>query len=100
MGDATFTFRLDQALKAAFTQAAKASDHNAAQLLRQLMRDYVQQQEAKAAEEAWLEREIAAGLREADDPNAVWLSEDDVKAATQRLRQRLVKKLAEQERNQ
>ena len=41
MGEATFTFRVDEALKAEFAQAAKADDRTAAQLLRDFMRDYV-----------------------------------------------------------
>jgi predicted transcriptional regulator len=99
MGEATFTFRVDEELKASFTQAAKATDHNAAQLLRQFMRDFVREQEAKAAEEAWIEREIADGLREADaTPEADWVSHEVVKEEMARERAELLKLIAERKR--
>lgn len=41
MADNTFTFRVDQALKAAFSEVAAAQEHTAAQLLRLLMRDEI-----------------------------------------------------------
>ena len=41
MPDTTFTFRLDDALKAAFAETARAEDRTAAQLLRVLMREAV-----------------------------------------------------------
>ena len=44
MGDVTFTLRVDEALKTEFAAAAKACDRTAAQLLRDFMRAYVQQQ--------------------------------------------------------
>lgn len=44
MPDATFTFRVEDELKAAFTAAAKAHDRTGAQLLRDFMRDYVGRQ--------------------------------------------------------
>lgn len=49
MGDVTFTLRVDEALKTEFAAAAKACDRTAAQLLRDFMRAYVQQQQAQAA---------------------------------------------------
>ena len=48
MGEATFTFRVDEALKAEFTQAAKESDRTGAQLLRDFMREYVRKREEDA----------------------------------------------------
>lgn len=38
MSDATFTFRVDEALKSEFATAAKARDRTSAQLLRDFMR--------------------------------------------------------------
>jgi len=46
MTDATFTFRVDEELKARFSEAAKARDRTGAQLLRDFMRDFVARQEA------------------------------------------------------
>jgi hypothetical protein len=37
MSDATFTFRVDEALRSEFAQAAKARDRTGAQLLRGFM---------------------------------------------------------------
>lgn len=44
MSDTTFTFRVDEDLKAEFANAAKAHDRTGAQLLRDFMRSYVAQQ--------------------------------------------------------
>ena len=41
MSDATFTFRVDEGLKAEFASAAKAHDRTGAQLLRDFKRNYV-----------------------------------------------------------
>lgn len=49
MGDVTFTFRVDETLKNDFAAAAKARDRTGAQLLRDFMRSFVQQQ-AQATE--------------------------------------------------
>ena len=54
MSDATFTFRVDENLKAAFTNAAKAHDRTGAQLLRDFMRSYVAQQQEAQHYDAWL----------------------------------------------
>ena len=63
MGEATFTFRVDEALKAEFTQAAKADDRTAAQLLRGFMREYVRKREEEAAYDVAGYRDAPAGLR-------------------------------------
>ena len=41
MSESTFTFRVDEDLKAAFTAAAKDNDRTAAQILREAMREYI-----------------------------------------------------------
>lgn len=73
MSDATFTFRVEDALKAEFTLAAKSVDRTGAQLLRDFMRDFVQKQNA-AQHEAWLRSQVQAGLVQAQTgqlvPNA------------------------------
>ena len=53
MSEATFTFRVDEVLKNDFATAAKACDRTGAQLLRDFMRSYVQQQEQTAAHDVW-----------------------------------------------
>ena len=54
MAESTFTFRVDEELKAAFTAAAKANDRNAAQVLREVMRDYVAEEAMEPGYKEWL----------------------------------------------
>ena len=74
--ETTFTFRVDETLKSAFTNAAKAHDLPGSQLLRDFMREYVE----KAEHDAWFRAEVEEGLREADDPNAEWVPHEQMKA--------------------
>jgi predicted transcriptional regulator len=60
MGEVTFTFRVGNDLKDAFTQAARAQDRTAAQLLRDYMREVVQRQREDADYESWLRRKLEA----------------------------------------
>jgi predicted transcriptional regulator len=46
--ESSFNFRIDPALKAAFSQATEAEDKPAAQVLRDFMRAYVKQRERRA----------------------------------------------------
>lgn len=62
MTDATFTFRVDEALKSEFAAAAKARDRSGAQLLRDFMRDFVRQQQGTAEHDAWFRRQVQIGL--------------------------------------
>lgn len=66
MSDATFTFRVDEALKNDFTQAAKARDRTGAQLLRDFMRDFVQQQQEAADYDAWFRQQVQIGIDQAN----------------------------------
>ena len=76
MPETTFTFRVDEELKAAFTNAAKAHDRPGSQLLRDFMRDYVD----KAEHDTWFRAEVEQAMREAHDPNAEWVPHQQVKA--------------------
>ena len=66
MGEATFTFRVDEALKDQFTKAAKSRDRTGAQLLRDFMRDFVRHQTEAAEHDAWFRRQVQAGLDSAN----------------------------------
>lgn len=81
MNEVTFTFRVDEALKGQFAQAAKARDRTGAQLLRDFMRDFVRQQEAEAAHEAWFRREVQVGLDSANAGDLVSAEEVEAEAA-------------------
>ena len=48
MRESTFTIRVDDHLKEAFTEAARVSDRTGAQLIRDFMREYVQTAREKA----------------------------------------------------
>ena len=84
MGEATFTFRVDEALKAEFAEAAKADDRTAAQLLRDFMRDYVRKREDDAAYDAWFIAEVEAGIAEADAGDLISNEEVEAEAAARR----------------
>jgi predicted transcriptional regulator len=66
MSDASFTFRLDEALKDEFTDAAKTRDRSGAQLLRDFMRDFVKQQKETADRDAWFRAQVQAGIDSAN----------------------------------
>jgi predicted transcriptional regulator len=59
MTESTFTFRVDEALKAEFTKLAKAKDRTAAQILREMMRSYVAEETPPTPEYIeWLTRKV------------------------------------------
>ena len=63
MPESTFTIRVDDHLKEAFTEAARVSDRTGAQLIRDFMREYVQTAREKAEYEEWFKAKVEAGLR-------------------------------------
>jgi predicted transcriptional regulator len=63
MSESTMTFRVDDALKTAFTGAAKQCDRTAAQLLRDFMRDFVRRNLEEEGYDAWYRRKVEAGER-------------------------------------
>ena len=63
MSESTFTFRVDETLKSAFSDAAKEQDRTAAQLLRDFMREYVVKNQQDAEYDAWFRRKVEAGER-------------------------------------
>ncbi len=88
MSEATFTFRVDEALKAEFSTAAKARDRSAAQLLRDFMRDFVRQQEDAAAHDAWFRRQVQIGLDSANAGDVIPAAEVEAEAAAWRAEMR------------
>lgn len=61
MREATFTFRVDEALKSEFTTAAKASDRTGAQLLRDFMREFIKKEQEAAEYDRWFRQQVEAG---------------------------------------
>ena len=59
MTESTFTFRVDEELKTAFAAATKANDRTGAQVLREVMRDYVAEEAPPTAERLeWLSKKV------------------------------------------
>lgn len=84
MPEATFTFRVDDALKADFTKAAKAKDRTGAQLLRDYMRDFVRQQEEAAEHDAWFREQVKIGLASSNAGNLIPADEVEARFAARR----------------
>ena len=84
MSEATFTFRVDEALKTEFSTAAKTRDRSAAQLLRDFMRDFVRQQQEAAEHDAWFRRQVQAGLDSANAGNLIPAAEVESRFAGRR----------------
>lgn len=84
MSDATFTFRVDDALKHQFTQAAKSRDRSGAQLLRDFMRDFVRQQQEATEYDAWFHRQVQVGLDSANTGNLIPAADVAAKFAARR----------------
>lgn len=83
MREVTFTFRFDDPLKAEFATAAKTRDRSGARLLRDFMREFVQQQEA-AEHDAWFRRQVQIGLDSANAGNLISAAEVEAKFAAKR----------------
>ena len=84
MSEATFTFRVDESLKTEFSAAAKNRDRNAAQLLRDFMREFVQQQQEAAEHDAWFRRQVQTGLDSANAGNLIPAADVEAKFAAKR----------------
>ncbi|KWF27848.1 CopG family ribbon-helix-helix protein [Burkholderia pseudomultivorans] len=84
MSETTFTFRVGDALKTAFSTAAKAHDRTGAQLLRDFMRDYVKQQQEAAEYGAWLSVKVERSRISADIDDLVPAADVDTEFAARR----------------
>lgn len=84
MSEATFTFRVDEALKAEFSTAAKAKDRSGAQLLRDFMREFVQTQREAAEHDAWFRQQVQIGLDSANAGHLIPAEEVEAEAAAWR----------------
>ncbi|MFP1131840.1 CopG family ribbon-helix-helix protein [Asticcacaulis sp. W401b] len=91
--DAIFTLKIEPELREAFMAEAAATHRPASQIVREFMRDYVERQRKDREYEAWFRAEVEAGLREANDPDAVWVTHEEVKANMNRQRQDFLARL-------
>jgi predicted transcriptional regulator len=88
MQESTFTIRVDDYLKEAFTEAARVNDRTGAQLVRDFMRDYVQTAREKAEYEEWFKAKVEAGLKAIQEGRI--LSNDEVHERSKLRRERLL----------
>ncbi len=86
MAESTFTFRVDDELKAAFAEVAASQERTAAQLLRVLMKDAVHRDRELREHDRWFRDEIEHALREADDPAVPRLAHESVRSSWQQQR--------------
>jgi predicted transcriptional regulator len=66
MNEATFTFQVDESRKDQFTMAAKACHRSDADILRDLMREFIEQQQSTDDADALFRRQVEAGLESAN----------------------------------
>ena len=65
MSDVNFTFRVDESLKEKFTTAAKTRGVTSAQVIREFMGEFLQQQDPSAYN-AWFAQAVQMGLDSAN----------------------------------
>ena len=93
MSQATFTFRVDDELKASFASVAKSMDRSGAQLLRDYMRDIVRREHEAEEHDRWFREQVEAGLRSAREGNL--LPNEEVEAKFVNRREQLRRKMNE-----
>jgi predicted transcriptional regulator len=86
VAESTFTFRVDDELKAAFAEVAAGQERTAAQLLRVLMKDAVHRDRELREHDRWFRGEIEHALSEADDTSTPRLAHESVRSSWQQQR--------------
>lgn len=71
MAETTLTIRLDEELKAAFTEVAEADERTAAQLLRHLMRRQVDAARNADEHDTWFREAVGVGLASLRDEETI-----------------------------
>ena len=83
MSGVNFTFRVDESIKEKFTTAAKTRGVTGAQLMREFMREFVQQQDP-AAYNTWFAQEVQVGLDSANDGKLIANADVEARFAARR----------------
>jgi hypothetical protein len=86
VAESTFTFRVDEELKAAFAEVAANQERTAAQLLRVLTKDAVHRDRELREHDRWFRAEIEHAVTEADDPATARLAHGSVRSSWQQQR--------------
>jgi predicted transcriptional regulator len=92
--DTELSQHLDPELKSAFIAEAAAAERLPAEILRELVQDFVTRQQEAREHDEWFRAEVEAGLREADDPTVARIPHEEVVARWQLQRAELMKRLA------
>lgn len=82
--DAVFTMKLEPELRDAFVQAAKQAHRPASQIVRDLMRDYVERERDARDYEAFLARKVAVARRQVEAGQVVSHDEAEARFARHR----------------
>ena len=61
MPESTIVVRVNEELKSAFAEAAKAADRTTSQLVRDFMRDYVEERADRTEHDAWHRKKVETG---------------------------------------
>jgi len=77
--EAVFTVKLEAELRDDFAAEAAATHQSGSQIVREFMREFVKRQREAREHDAWFRREVKMAVREADDPQAAWSSQEEVK---------------------
>ncbi|SHL51344.1 hypothetical protein SAMN05518668_101359 [Sphingobium sp. YR657] len=89
MTEVTYTFRLERELREAFVEMAEAQDMTAAQILRRMIRDAVDEHREALAHENWTRDEIGSAMNGADDADTSRLPPDAVENEWDRLKRKI-----------
>lgn len=95
MADSTVVIRVDDELKTAFAEAARAADRTASQLLRDFMRDFVKSQSEAAEYDAWFRRKVAEGIADARAGHVI--ANEDIEAEFAERRRATLRKIGSRE---
>lgn len=77
MKEAVFTMKLEPELRNAFMAAAESAHRPASQVMRELMREYVQRQKAAQEYQAFLEKKVAIARQQVAE--GLVFSDEEVK---------------------
>lgn len=96
--EAAFTVELDPELQDAFLAEAEALDLPAAQIVRDLVHDFVRQRREARGHDAWFRAEVEQALHEADDPTVRRIPHETVRSSWHRKREELIERASGQRR--
>jgi len=85
MSDTTFTFQVEETLKERFAEAAKIRNRTSEELLRELMHEFLNEEQDDAEYDEWFRREVQAGIDDANAGNLIPNEEVEAEFAARKL---------------